>query len=183
LVELEKAPGDHAAEMTDKKSELTREIKPSDITIPVFQLPRVRIRLSIIGIILGFLVVLIGAKPSWFGLDRSPVVGFIQIAVMLIGLAIICISGYAAIHALWRKQQPTIPADIGVRLVSTGYVITLFSGMADVLGVGSHPLPGLPVFGVWQARGMEIGLAIIAIGFIMMFPYKQKNKTGINPTP
>lgn len=169
--------------MTDKKSELTREIKPSDITMPVFPLPRARIRLSIFGIILGFLIVLVGAKPSWFGLDRSPVVGFIQIAVMLIGLAIICISGYSAIHALWRKQQSTIAADIGVRLLSSGYVIALFSGMADVLGVGSHPLPGLPVFGVWQARGMEIGLAIIAIGFIMMFPYKHKNKTGINPIP
>lgn len=169
--------------MTEKNPLLTQEIKPADITMPIYPLPRVRIRLLIFGVILGFLVVMIGAKPAWFGLDRSPVVGFIQIAVMLIGLAIICISGYAAIHALWRKQQPTIPADIGVRLVSTGYVITLFSGMADVLGVGSHPLPGLPVFGVWQARGMEIGLAIIAIGFIMMFPYKQKNKIGINPTP
>ncbi len=169
--------------MTEKNPLLTQEIKPANITMPEFPLPRVRIRLSIFGVILGFLVVLIGAKPAWFGLDRSPVVGFIQIAVMLIGLAIICISGYAAIHALWRKQQPTIPADIGVRLVSTGYVITLFSGMADVLGVGSHPLPGLPVFGVWQARGMEIGLAIIAIGFIMMFPYKQKNKSAISPIP
>ena len=65
---------------------------------------------------------LIGAKPSWFGFDRSPVVGFIQIAVMLIGLAIICISGYTAVHALWRKRQPPIAADIGLRLVSTGYV-------------------------------------------------------------
>lgn len=167
--------------MNEMKHEPAREIKPSDITMPVFQIPRVRIRLSIAGIILGFLVVLIGAKPSWFGLDRSPVVGFIQIAVMLIGIAIICISGYAAIHGLWRKQQFSIAADIGVRLVSTGYVITLFSGMADVLGIGSHPLPGLPVFGIWQARGMEIGLAMIAIGFITMFPYRQK--TGVKPTP
>jgi hypothetical protein len=179
---LEKTPGEYAAEMTEKKPIPTQEIKPSDITMPVFPLPRVRVRLSVFGVILGFLVVLIGAKPSWFGLDRSPVVGFIQIAVMLIGLAIICIAGYAAIHALWRRQQPTITADIGVRLVSTGYVITFFSGMADVLGIGSHPLPGLPVFGVWQARGMEIGLAIIAIGFIIMFPYNQNNKKGIKPT-
>jgi uncharacterized membrane protein (DUF485 family) len=35
-------------------------------------------------------------------------------------------------------------------------------------------LPGVPVFGVWQARGMEIGLGIIAIGFVMMFPYARK---------
>jgi hypothetical protein len=53
-------------------------------------------------------------------------------------------------------------------------VIVVFSGLADVFGIGSHPLPGVPVFGMWQARGMEIGLGIIAIGFIMMFPYTQK---------
>lgn len=163
--------------MTEESKSSIQEIKPSDITLPVYPLPRVRIRIAIAGILLGFLVMLIGAKPSWFGLDRSPVVGFIQIAVMLIGLAIICVSGYTAVHALWRRRQPAISADIGLRLVSTGYVVTLFSGMADVFGVGSHPLPGVPVFGVWQARGMEIGLALIAIGFVMMFPYKQKQKT------
>jgi len=59
--------------------------------------------------------------------------------------------------------------------VSTGFVVALFSGMADVFGIGSHPLPGTPIFGVWQARGMEIGLALIAIGFVMMYPYKKQN--------
>jgi hypothetical protein len=179
---LEKSPGEHAAEMTEEKATNNQEEKTAEIDLPVFPLPRLRIRVAIIGILFGFFVMIVGAKPAWFGLDRSPVVGFIQISVMLIGLAIICISGYTAIHALWRKRQPTISADIGLRLVSSGYVITLFSGMADVLGVGSHPLPGVPVFGVWQARGMEIGLAIIAIGFIMMFPYRQKNKTEISST-
>lgn len=183
MAELEEAPGEHAAKMSEKKSLPTPEIKPSDITLPVFPLPRARIRLSIFGIILGLLVVIVGAKPSWFGLDRSPVVGFIQIAVMLMGIALICIAGYAGIIGLWRRQQLSISADIGTRLVSSGYVVTLFSGMADILGVGSHPLPGLPVFGVWQARGMEIGLAIIAIGFIMMFPYRQKKKSDISPNP
>lgn len=137
-------------------------------------LHRVRIRFSLYGIGLGFLVFLLGARPSMFGLDRSPVVGFVQIAVMLIGLAIISLCGYIAVHALWRGQTSSITADIGWRLVSTGYVIALFSGMADVFGIGSHPLPGVPFFGVWQARGMEIGIGFIAIGFIMMFPFGKK---------
>ena len=75
--------------MTEDMNTSVKEIKTSDIDFPVFPLPRVRIRIALVGIMLGFLVMLIGAKPSWFGLDRSPVVGFIQIAVMLIGLAII----------------------------------------------------------------------------------------------
>jgi hypothetical protein len=137
-------------------------------------LHRVRIRYSLYLVIAGFLIFLLGAKPSLFALDRSPVVGFIQIAVMLVGLGIICLSGYVAIHSLWRRQTPSITADFGMRFISTGYVIAIFSGMADIFGIGSHPLPGIPFFGVWQARGMEIGLGIIAIGLVMMFPYQQK---------
>lgn len=139
-------------------------------------LPRMRIRIALLVTLAGFVVFLIGARPGLFGLDRSPVVGFIQIAVMLIGIAIFCIGGYIAIRALWRKREPSITADIGMRLVSTGYVVTMFSGLSDILGLGTHPLPGIPYFGVWQARGMEIGCAIIAIGFIMIFPYYQKNE-------
>ena len=139
-------------------------------------LPKFRIRLCIYAILGGFLLVVLGAKPEMFGLDRSPVVGFVQISVMLIGIGVICLSGYYITHALWRGVTPTITADIGVRLISTGFVIALFSGMADVLGVGSQSLPNVPFFGVWQARGMEIGLGVIAIGFIMTFPYQKPHR-------
>lgn len=150
------------------KAEDNEEILP--------ELQRGRIRFGTYAILFGFLVLLLGAKPELFGLDRSPVVGFIQIAVMLIGLGIICLAGYLIVHALWRRTTPSIAADIGLRLVSTGYVITLFSGMADIFGIGSEALPMVPFFGVWQARGMEIGMGIIAIGFVMMFPYQKLHK-------
>lgn len=143
---------------------------------PVHPLPRVRIRFALIAVALGFTLFLLGAMPELFGLDRSPVVGFVQIAVMIVGLGIICLAGYQAVHALWRRQTPSITADFGMRILSTGYVICIFCGMADIFGIGSHPLPGVPVFGVWQARGMEIGLGIIAIGFVMMFPFGQKQR-------
>lgn len=151
--------------------------KESNIEAKLYQVPplqKVRIRLSLYAVGLGLVIFLLGAKPSLFGLDRSPVVGFVQIAVMLVGLAFICIFGYTAVHALWRRQTPSITADIGWRLVSTGYVIALFSGMADVFGIGSQPLPAVPFFGVWQARGMELGIGFIAIGFIMTFPFQKK---------
>lgn len=140
---------------------------------PVFPLPRKRIQFFLLISVGGFILFLVGARPRLFGLDRSPVVGFIQIAVMLIGLAVICVGGYATIRALWRRQVPGISADIGMRLLSTGYVVAVFAGMADIFGIGSHPLSGVPFFGVWQARGMEIGSTLIAIGFIMMFPRRK----------
>lgn len=130
-----------------------------------------RIRSGLILTLVGLVVFLLGARPGLFGLDRSPVIGFVQIAVFLVGLAIICIGGYTSLMALWKNRQPSIAADIGQRLVATGYVIAVFTGMADVFGVGSHQLPGVPYFGPWQARGVELGQAVIAIGFLLLIPY------------
>lgn len=130
-----------------------------------------RIRFSLSSVILGWLIFTIGAKPNWFGWDRSPEVGFIQIAVFLVGLALICLGGFVGLSALWGREQRSIIADIGLRLVGTGYVISVFTGMADVFGMGSQPLPNVSYFGPWQAGGVLIGQAVIALGFLMVIPY------------
>jgi len=131
-----------------------------------------RLRVSVITTFLGLFAFAVGAKPDWFGWDRSPVVGFVQIAVFLVGLGIICVGGAMGLLALWKGQARTILADFGLRLVSTGYVISVFSGMADIAGMGSQPLPGVPYFGPWQATGVLIGEILIAIGFLMLVPYR-----------
>ena len=131
-----------------------------------------RIRFSLIAVGVGLFVFAVGAKPNWFGWDRSPIVGFIQISVFLIGLALICIGGFVGLAALWGKEQRTIIADVGLRLVGTGYVIAVFTGMADVFGMGTQPLPDVPYFGPWQAGGVLIGQAVIAIGLLMLIPYQ-----------
>lgn len=131
-----------------------------------------RIRLGLLSTILGFLLFLLGVNPGMFHLDRSPVVGFVQIAVFLIGLAMICLGGYIGLNALWNGSQKSILADIGLRIVSTGYVIAVASGMADVFGFGTHNIPQIPYFGPLQAVGVMIGEVIISIGFAMLIPYK-----------
>lgn len=131
-----------------------------------------RIRLGLLSTILGFLLFLLGVNPGMFHLDRSPVVGFVQIAVFLIGLAMICLGGYIGLNALWNGSQKSILADIGLRMVSTGYVIAVASGMADVFGFGTHNIPQIPYFGPLQAVGVMIGEVIISIGFAMLIPYK-----------
>ena len=133
---------------------------------------RTRVEIGLITTMTGLFVFLVGAKPGWFGWDRSPVVGFVQIAVFLVGLAIICAGGYSGLLALWKGQQRSITADIGMRLVGTGYVVAVFAGMADVFGMGSHGFPGVPYFGPWQASGVLIGEITIAIGFLMLIPYR-----------
>lgn len=133
-----------------------------------------RVRLGLFMTLVGFATFLLGARPSIFGLDRSPVIGFVQIAVLLIGLAIMCLGGYFSLMALWKNRRPSIAADIGFRLVATGYVIAFFSGMADVLGFGSHLLPSVPYFGDWQAFGVLMGELLIAMGFLLLIPYSDR---------
>jgi hypothetical protein len=140
-----------------------------------FQIPW-RIRFGLILSLIGMLIFLLGARPAIFGLDRSPVVGFIQITTFLVGLGIISIGGYICFVSLWGKEPRSIKADFGARFIATGYVMAVFSGMADVFGFGSHPLPGTPYFGPWQARGVELGELIIGIGLILLLPIQKRIK-------
>jgi hypothetical protein len=134
---------------------------------------RMRTRAGLVLTLVGLVVFLIGARPELFGLDRSPVVGFVQISVFLVGLAIICVGGYICLVAFWQNGSRTIAADIGSRLVATGYVVVVFAGMADVFGMGTQVLPVTPFFGPWQAVGVQIGEAIIAVGFLLMVPFRK----------
>jgi hypothetical protein len=137
-------------------------------------LSHLRIRIGLVITILGLIVYVLGADPGLFNLDRSPVTGFVQIAVFLVGLAVMCMGGYITLNALWNGTQKSIAADIGLRLVSTGYVFTVGCGMADIFGFGNHPFPNIPYFGPWQAVGVIIGEAIIAAGFFMLNPYPRR---------
>jgi hypothetical protein len=123
--------------------------------------------------ILGFIVYLLGAEPGIFQLDRSPVVGFVQIATFLVGLGFICLGGYISLAALWNGATKSIASDIGLRLVSTGYVITVACGMADIFGFGSNNYPKIPVFGIYQQIGVILGEIAIAVGLLMLIPFKK----------
>jgi hypothetical protein len=129
-----------------------------------------RVRTGLVITLVGLVLFLVGTRPSIFGLDRSPVIGFVQISVMLVGLAIIDVGGFISLMALWKNETPSILADFGVRFVATGYVIAVFAGMADIFGLGSHPI-FRPYFGDWQAFGVQIGQFLMALGFLALIPY------------
>jgi hypothetical protein len=149
-------------------------------TTPLGAIPsRFRIRNGLFITLIGLLIFLVGARPALFGLDRSPVVGFVQISVFLVGLATICIGGYIALMAFWQNGDRSIPADIGIRMVTTGYVISVFCGMADVFGFGTQLQPRVPFFGPWQAAGVQVGEVVIAIGFLLLIPFHRTKKALI----
>lgn len=138
--------------------------------------PNFRLRIALILTVAGLLLYILGVRPSLFGADRSPVVGFVQIAVFLFGLAAMCLGGIVVMNTLWDgvtrsgEGEKSISADIGSRLVSTGYVIAIVSGMADTFGFGSQPFPSPPYFGQWQAIGVMVGEVFIIGGFLLMIP-------------
>jgi hypothetical protein len=147
-------------------------------TRPRNGISRFRIRLGLGITVIGLIIYLVGAAPELFRLNRSPVTGFLQISVFLIGLALMCIGGYISLNALWNGYEKSIIADVGLRLVTTGYVIAVASGGADMFGFGNHTLPHIPYFGAWQAFGVLVGEAVIAAGFLMVIPYSHKVPTS-----
>lgn len=151
------------------EDEFLPDLEDTDLTFP-----KTRIRLGLVMAVFGYFIFLLGARPSLFGLDRSRVIGFVQISVFLVGLALISLGSYLTLNEMWPDGKKTIAADIGLRLISTGYVVSVFTAMADIFGLGSHPLPNV-FFGPLQARGMELGMATIAIGFLLLIRYKRTN--------
>jgi hypothetical protein len=122
----------------------------------------------------GFLLFLLGADPGLFGLDRSEVIGFVQVGMFTFGLLLICLGGTLSLNSLWPENWKSISAEIGLRLAWTGFVIAMAAGMADIFGLGTRPLAtSTTFFGFWQARGVLIGQVVIVIGFLMMIPYRK----------
>jgi len=151
--------------------ELPAETKSHNITIE-------HVNVGLVISFSGLVILFIGAKPEWIWLNSSPVVGFVQITVILVGLAVICLGGNIGLGALWGRMQKTIIADIGLRLISTGYVVSVFSGMADIFGMTFQQNVKVPFFGPWQAAGVQLGMTIIAFGMLIMIPFEHLVKNS-----
>jgi hypothetical protein len=125
--------------------------------------------------LLGLFLFLLGLHPGLFGLDRSYVIGYLQTIVFLIGLGLVVLSTYALETLMRPAGQPlSIREDIGVRLAATGYVLFTVSCASDLIGLGSHPLPGPPHMGVLQSIGLLSSSVITILGLFMYIPGRKK---------
>ena len=124
---------------------------------------------------IGLGLFLLGMQPWIFGLDRSPVIGYLQVVVFLFGLGFVVLSSFAMEKLFRPSNQPvTIREDVGARLCATGYVLVAVSSTADLIGLGSHPLPGSPHLGTLQSIGLIFGTAMIVVGLAMYHPRTPK---------
>src|SRR5262245_19496243 len=136
---------------------------------PGAQRPSSRLaRLAVAIIVIGFFLFLIGIFPDVIRLGLTPGIGVAQIAIFLFGLTLMTLGAYIYAYATrHRAQTRRLREDIGVRLMATGVVIAYATGFADVLGIGSHYGADRPLFGLFQAAGVALGVFVIVVGIIM----------------
>lgn len=117
----------------------------------------------------GLLAFLIGVEPNLIAMDRSPVVGFVQIGTWLTGLGFMLLGAYAAVRVIRNGRRNSLRADIGVRLISTGYVVAAAASLADFISIGSHQMPNI-YFGPVQTLGLVAGVVTSVLGLLLYWP-------------
>jgi hypothetical protein len=127
-------------------------------------------QLSIAITLLGGVVTLIGLFPTVTGLEPTPGIGILQILTILFGFSVLIGGALLFIQSTYYPGiRHNLAQQIALRLSMTGLVIAAVSGLADVLGYGSHP-PGphqRPFLGVFQATGLIAGFFIASLGVIL----------------
>ncbi|MFP3852718.1 MAG: hypothetical protein ACLFWD_00340 [Anaerolineales bacterium] len=120
--------------------------------------------------LIGLLLFLIGLEPDFIGMDRSPVVGFVQIGVWLVGLALLLLGATLAVRVIRNGQATSLRADIGLRLIATGYVVAASASLADFISIGAHSMPFIH-FGPVQTLGLVVGIITSLLGVVLYWPF------------
>ena len=122
-------------------------------------------------VLIGLFIFLIGIYPNLIGMDRSSVVGFVQIGVWLFGLGILLLGATLAMKVIRNGYPTTLRSEVGLRLIATGYVLAVTASVADFIGIGSHALPGIS-YGPLQVLGLALGVMVSLFGVILYGPGK-----------
>lgn len=138
--------------------------------------PKYKVQIGLTFAFIGFFAFLTGLRPDLFGLDRGRNIGFVQILTILGGLGVMTWSCLDVLRSFWNGSEKTLLADFGTRTVATGYVISVFTALADAFGFGTNPLPAV-FLGRLQSRGLMIGIGIICLGLIMTIRFKVPSQT------
>jgi len=119
--------------------------------------------------ILGAIAFVIGIDPGLIGMDITPGVGVTQMGLWLAGLGAVLVGGYAAVRIVRNGRANSLRADIGERMVATGYVFSAVASLADYLGIGTQRFPNLS-FGTVQVIGLIFGIVVSVIGLALYWP-------------
>ncbi len=124
-------------------------------------------------VILGMLVFVVGINPDLIGMNRSRVIGFIQMGVWLSGLGLLLLGAVLTVRVVRNGRPMSLRAEVGTRLIATGYVISAAASLADFLAIGSHRLPWV-YLGPLQVAGLAGGVVISLLGVLLYWPRTPK---------
>lgn len=118
-------------------------------------------------LIIGILLLLFALSADWLGLDVTPGFGVLQMVSLLLGISCLTLTLF-----LWLKARrpadaaKSLQADIGWRLAATGLLFVYVTGLADLIGIGTHVGPDFirPFLGPLQLAGFALGSVTILIG-------------------
>ncbi len=134
---------------------------------------------------LGMMITFMGLFPGMTGLDSTPGFGIIQMLTVLAGFTLLMLGAIIYIkYAYYATRRATLAQQIGVRLALTGLVLAAMSGLADLLGYGSHG-PGfsaIVIFGRLQAAGFVASFFMSAIG-VLVYALAGQPDERISPRP
>jgi hypothetical protein len=126
-------------------------------------------------VLIGLFVFIIGAEPDLIGMDKSPVVGFVQVGVWLAGLALLLVGSYATVYVVRNGRPNSLRADIGLRLIATGYVVAAAASLADFIGLGAQSMPEIS-FGPIQVIGLAVGVILSLLGVVLYWPRRERTR-------
>jgi hypothetical protein len=125
-----------------------------------------RLGVAVVGA--GFVLFVVGVFPELIGLDFTPGVGVVQIFTLLLGISVMTLGAYVYMYATRHRALPRrLREDIGVRLMATGVVVAITTGLADVIGIGTHFGQQRPYFGPVQAWGVALGVFFVIAGIAL----------------
>lgn len=150
-----------------------KELKVKD-----YSFPHNSIRVGMTLVLIGGLALILGLRPDLVGADRGLYIGFLQIVMILIGIALLATGAHSTLNAFWKCTEKSLAADIGSRFILTGLVICAFTALADAFGFGTNP-PPLVVLGTLQSHGVMIGMGVIILGLLMMIRWERDRSQPI----
>jgi hypothetical protein len=131
-------------------------------------------------VILGLLVFVIGINPDLIGMNRSRVIGFIQMGMWLSGLGVLLLGAALTVRVVRNGRPMSLRAEVGTRLIATGYVISAAASLADFLAIGSHRLPWV-YLGPLQVAGLAGGVMVSLLGVLLYWPRTPRPPTEPEP--
>jgi hypothetical protein len=125
------------------------------------------VALGALGIILG----LMGLFPGVTGITPTPNIGIVQIVALLTGFALLIFGALIYVKfTFYTNQASNLAQQVGTRLALTGLVFAILTGMADVLGFGSHfrtVEQDVYLIGPLQAAGVIGSFLLSSVGVLI----------------